>query len=387
MRIRAMPTAPINELRDFEARSNTSTLQREQRRRFLTSASAIAVAGPALAQSPAPAIPAHLSGTPGGAFSTQPWDGGARVDTGPYTVERVTFKSGGLDVVGNLFVPAGKGPWPAVAVIGPVAFVKEQAPLQYAARLVREGFAALIFDPRYHGESAGEPRRWESRKAKVEDLRAAVSFLAGRAEVNAGRLHLLGLCQGSNWAAEAAADEPRVRSVSLVAGHYLMPETAALYLGGPENVAMRIARAQESKAAFLRNGQVDYIPIVSLSDRDALLTPKPIHDFYYRWADRGPFAAHTGLWENRITRMSEADIWGHRVDEQLRRLNQPVLMVHSDRAASGPLIPRRLFDEIASKNKQAVWLEGRNQIQFYQDPMTIDMVVPHLARFFSRAAA
>jgi len=387
MQVDAMPTSPANEHRECEAKSNPSTRQREQRRQFITSAAVIALAGPAVAQSAAPAIPAHLSGTPGGAFSTQPWDGGARIDTGPYTVERVAFKSGGLDVVGNLFVPAGKGTWPAVAVIGPVAFVKEQAPLQYAARLAREGIAALIFDPRYHGESAGEPRRWESRQAKVEDLRAAVSFLAGRAEVNAGQIHLLGLCQGSNWAAEAAADEPRVRSVSLVAGHYLMPETAALYLGGPENVALRISRAQESKAAFLRNGQVDYIPIVSLSDRDALLTPKPIHDFYYRWADRGPFAAHTGLWENRITRMSEADIWGHRVDEQLRRLNQPVLMVHSDRAASGPLIPRRLFDEIASTNKQAVWLDGRNQIQFYQDPMTIDMVVPHLVRFFGRIAA
>jgi len=382
-----MPTAPTNEQRAFEANSGTSALQREQRRRFLVSASVIALAGPALAQSTAPATPAHLAGTAGAAFATQPWDGGARVDTGPYTVERVTFKSGGLDVVGNLFVPAGKGPWPAVAVIGPVAFVKEQVPLQYASRLVREGFAMLIFDPRYHGESAGEPRRWESRQAKVEDLRAAVSFLAGRAQVDAGRIHLLGVCQGANWVVEAAADEPRVRSVSIVAGHYLMPETAALYLGGPENVALRISRAQESRAAFLRNGQVDYIPIVSLSDRDALLTAKPIHDFYYRWADRGPFAAHTGLWENRITRMSEADIWGHRIDEQLRRLNQPVLMVHSDRAATGPLIPRRLFDEIASKNKQAVWLDGRNQIQFYQDPMTIDMVVPHLARFFVRAAA
>jgi len=382
-----MPTTPVNKHHEFEADANTSARQREQRRRFLVSASVIALAGPAVAQSTAPATPAHLAGTAGAAFTTQPWDGGARVDAGPYAVERVTFKSGGLDVVGNLFVPAGKGPWPAVAVMGPVAFVKEQAPLQYASRLVREGFAVLIFDPRYHGESAGEPRRWESRQAKVEDLRAAVSFLAGRAQVDAGRIHLLGVCQGTNWVVEAAADEPRVRSVSIVAGHYLMPETAALYLGGPENVALRISRAQESRAAFLRNGQVDYIPIVSLSDRDALLTAKPIHDFYYRWADRGPFAAHTGLWENRITRMSEADIWGHRIDEQLRRLNQPVLMVHSDRAATGPLIPRRLFDEIASKNKQAVWLEGRNQIQFYQDPMTIDMVVPHLARFFAGVAA
>lgn len=190
-----------------------------------------------------------------------------------------------------------------------------------------------------------------------------------------------------NWAVEAAADEPRVRSVAIEAGHYLMPDTAALYLGGPENVATRIARARESKAAFERSGRVDYIPIVSLTDRDALLTARPIYDFYYPWADRGPFAAHRGLWENRITRMSEADIWGHRIDDQLKRLDTPVLMVHSDRAASGPQIPRRSFEVIATKDKQAVWLEGRNQIQLYQDPLTIDMVVPHVAGFFTRKSA
>ena len=309
------------------------------------------------------------------------------MDTGSYRVERVVFKSGGLDVVGNLFVPGTDGRRPAVAVIGPVAFVKEQAPLQYASRLVREGFTVLIFDPRHHGESAGQPRRLESRTLKVEDLRAAVTFLAERADVNAKRISLLGVCQGVNWATEAAADDARVCSIALVAGHYLIPETAALYLGGLDKVAVRVEKAKASKALFDSSAQVDYIPIVSLTDDNALLTARPIHDFYYRWADRGPFAAHTGLWENRITRMSEAEIWTHRIDEHLRRLDKPALMVHSDRAASGAQIPRRLFELIASKDKQAVWLEGRNQIQFYQDPLTIDMVVPHLARFFGRYAA
>lgn len=351
-------------------------------------AAAAAMGGNAFAQSAsAPLTPAHLSSSPAGPFSTQPWGADGRVDAGTYSVQRVVFKSGGLDVVGNLFLPAGSGRKPAIAVMGPVAYIKEQAPLQYASRLANQGFATLIFDPRYHGESAGEPRRMESRSAKVEDLKAAVEFLAARPEIDASRVHLLGVCQGVNWAIEAAAEDRRVRSVSIVAGHYLMPETAALYLGGPENVAARLAKARESKAAFMASGQVDYIPIVSLTDKDALLTAKPIHDFYYHWADRGPFAAHRGLWENRITRMSEADIWGHRIDEQLKRLNKPVLMIHSDRAASGPQIPRQLFDVIATKDKQSVWLEGRNQIQFYQDPMTIDMVAPHLAKFYSRAGA
>lgn len=353
-------------------------------RRDWLAATAALVATPALSQPNAPAAPAHLAAQPGVPFATQPWNPQGRVDVGPYGVTRVVFSSGGIEVVGNLFVPAGAGPRPALALIGPVAYVKEQAPIQYASRLAREGFVTLVFDPRYHGESAGEPRRWESRRAKVEDLRAAVAFLAGRAEVDADRIGLVGICQGVNWAVEAAADDARVRSVSLVAGHYLMPETAVLYLGTAENVAARIERARQSRAAFEQSRQVDYIPIVSLTDRDALLTARPVHDFYYRWADRGPAAAHTGLWENRITRMSEAEIWGHRIDEQLQRLGKPTLMVHSNRAATGAQIPRRLFDGIASNDKQQVWLDDRNQIQFYQDPMTIDMVVPHLAAFHRR---
>nr|WP_295771611.1 alpha/beta hydrolase [Rhodoferax sp.] len=297
------------------------------------------------------------------------------------------FKSEGLDVVGNLFVPAGGAKKPGVVITGPVAYVKEQAPLQYASRLAREGYIALIYDPRYHGESAGMPRRLESRKAKVEDVQAAIAFLAERAEVDKARMSVVGVCQGMNWAVEATANTPSVRSVALVAGHYLMPEVAAMYLGNAENVATRIAKANESRAIFERTGQVNYIPIVSLTDPNALLAPRAIYDFYYRWADRGPFSAHTGLWENRITHMSEADIWGGRIDEQLKRLTAPALMVHSDRAASGPKIPRQMFEHIASKEKQAVWLEGRNQIQFYQDPMTIDMVIPHLTDFLRKYAA
>ena len=62
-------------------------------------------------------------------------------------------------------------------------------------------------------------------------------------------------------------------------------------------------------------------------------------------------------------------------------------MVHSDRAASGPKIPRQMFELIASKDKKAVWFEGRNQIQFYQDALTIDMVIPHLSEHFRKYAA
>ncbi|HPY42681.1 MAG TPA: alpha/beta hydrolase, partial [Thiolinea sp.] len=106
-----------------------------------------------------PTTPQHLQNTPQAEFRTQPWVD-QKLSAGSYRVERVSWQSQGTEVVGNLFLPEQIGAYPAVVIIGPVAYVKEQSPLQYASRLVREGFATLIFDPRFHGESSGEPRRF-----------------------------------------------------------------------------------------------------------------------------------------------------------------------------------------------------------------------------------
>lgn len=326
--------------------------------------------------------PTHLQNTSTGPFSTQPWRGGQRIDAGRYTIERVTYKSQGAEIVGNAFVPKVPGRKSAVVVIGPVAYVKEQSPMQYASRLVREGYVALVFDPRHHGESGGEPRRLESRRAKVDDLRASIDYLIQREDVDAQQIHVLGLCQGSNWAIEACTLDARVKALGLVAGHYLIPEVAALYLGSKENVAERLARAKAAREAFDQSGELRYIPVVSATDPQALLTAPVIREFYERWAYRGPFWNFHGLWENRILAMSETDIWGHQVDAVMQRLHTPTLMVHANRAASGPVIPRKLFEQIPASKKELVWLSDQNQMQFYEDPVTIDQVVPQLARFF-----
>lgn len=80
--------------------------------------------------------------------------------------------------------------------------------------------------------------------------------------------------------------------------------------------------------------------------------------------------------------MSEAAIWSHDVRAAMARLTTPTLIVHADHAASGE-IPRVLFETIPAGRKQLVWLESQNQLQFYEDPITIDQVVPHVARFLS----
>lgn len=367
----------------------TNTTRRDTLIALAAFSAGTAMTGPAHSQSVGGPLGGGplASGSPSGPFSTQPWIGGNRLQIAGYAVERVTYLSQNVPVVGNLFLPSGEGRKPAIIVIGPVGFVKEQAPLQYASRLVREGYVTLIFDPRFHGESGGEPRRFESGVEKVKDLSAAVDFLAQRQDVDPARIHVLGVCQGVNWTIEAAIVDTRIRAISVVAGHYLTPEVATMYLGAPANIENRLAKGRAAETRFKTSGQLDYINIVSPSltqpDPDALLTAPPIQMFYIRWADRTPFLAHRGLWENRLTAMSEHLIWGHRIDQAVPKLKTPTLMIHADRAASGGDIPRRLFAGIPTEKKELVWLGGQGQLQFYEDPLTIEQATPHIARFFA----
>ena len=333
------------------------------------------------ANDPAPTvIPAHLQNTPTGAFSTQTWGTQSFVDTGSYLIERVTLPSQGVGIVGNALVPKGAGKKPGLVVIGPVAYVKEQSPMQYATRLVKEGFVTVVFDPRFHGESEGTPRRFESRAAKVQDLRAVLDYLAQRPDVDADQLYVLGVCQGVNWAMEACTQDNRVKALGVVAGHYLVPQVAAMYMGSPEKVAERVTRGQQARARYEATGQVDYISIIGHAQ--SLLPAPVIAQFYSRWADRGPFWNFHGLWENRITAMSEADIWGHDVAEVMKNLHTPTLMIHANRAASGPAVPKELFALIPAKKKELVFMADQNQMMFYEDPLTIDAVAPKVVAFF-----
>ena len=303
-----------------------------------------------------------------------------------YKVEQASFNSNGTDIVGRLLLPERQGRSPAVTILGPVGFVKEQAPIQYATRLAKQGFAVLLFDPRFHGESGGEPRRFESGEAKTQDVIAAIDYLCTREQIDHDRIGALGICQGVNWTVRAANIDTRIRTVGLVAGHYLLPDVAINYLGSAENLANRLRKAKKARLTFESTGKVDYIHIVSPSldipDPEALLSFPAIQKFYIRWQDREQGLEHRGLWENRITTMSESLIWEYDVRPSLVQLATPLMMIHADRAATGPKIPRQLFETINSSSKELVWLENAGQIQFYEDPIVIDSAISHLSRFF-----
>ena len=314
-----------------------------------------------------PALPARGATTPPPASPSK-----GQPPMHPPTTERVQFTSGGEKVVGLLCLPEGGGaPRPGVVLLGPFGFVKEQSPAEYATRLAKAGFAALIFDPRCSGESGGTPRRHEDPAQKIADAQAAIRWLAARPEVDSARLGALGVCQGCSEMIAVAAAEPRIKALTLISGQYLYRENLEKFFGGGgPTLDQRIARGRAAKERYAAKGQVDYTEVVSLTDKAAGLPWPPIHDWYMPWTTEKWGAP--SRWENRYTTMSDAEVWTFDVDMHAQKLKTPTLIVHGEQSDGGPEAAQHVYARIPATDKRIDIVPGIFHTRFYDDPLVIE---------------
>ncbi|HUY29713.1 MAG TPA: dienelactone hydrolase family protein [Acidimicrobiales bacterium] len=306
---------------------------------------------------------------------------------GNYLVERVTFASSRLQLAGALHVPDGvPGPLPAVVILGPFAYVKEHAPLQYATRLADEGYLALAFDCSHHGESAGEPRRLEEPLRKVADVRAAIDYLAGRPDVDAERVVGLGIGEGAAEMLRASVDDERVRAVVAISGVYRDRENDVERAGGDDlrggrigfadaelRLAARLERARAATARFRDVDEVDYLPVVDPKRDDVALPGRDAWDWYNGRSGRG-------LWENRYAVMGDVAYLEFESLSAARDLRAPLLMVHGEHSY-GPSSARRHFDAATRVPKQLLSDAGTVHYDYFDDPSTIDRTVAGVAQW------
>jgi hypothetical protein len=284
-------------------------------------------------------------------------------------VERIEFACEDIRLVGQVRLPHGAGPVPAVVLTGPFTGVKEQVVGVYADRLTRAGFATLAFDHRGFGESGGR-RGHEDSQGKLADLRAAVGVLAAHPAVDADRVAAVGICLGGGYAVRAAAGDPRIRAVVGIAGGYNSPRYFADRMG---------IDAYRGTLAGLLARYDEELPAVTPDGAEAAMGGEEPYAYYGTARSAAPH------WANRVTRGSLYSLMTFDALGAAPLLGAtPLLIVHGKTDAyCAPELAEELYARAAGP-RELRWLDATRHIDLYDDERYVAEAVDATADFLHR---
>jgi dienelactone hydrolase len=208
----------------------------------------------------------------------------------------VQFKSGDAHCAGWLYRPAGADRPPIVVLGHGLGLVKEARLDAYAERFVGAGLAALAFDYRHFGASGGEPRQLLDVDHQLEDWAAAIAFVRGMAELDAGRVALWGTSFGGGHVIEAAARDGSIAAVVSQCPHTDGP--SALRAMDPRSSARVTALALRDRAGALLGRPPVMVRLAGPPGSAALMTAPDVEPGYLGIAPPGftnAVAARVGL--------------------------------------------------------------------------------------------
>jgi len=295
----------------------------------------------------------------------------------------ITFDSAGITVAGHLHLPDGPaGPHPAVVVGHPGTSVKEQTSGLYARRLAERGFVALAFDAAYQGESGGLPRGLEDPAQRVEDLKAAVSLLTTRSEVDPERIGALGICASGGYVLPATASDHRIKAVGTVSA---VDVARQFRLGADGTQDPAVFQAMLDAAAQARTAEArgEEPPVLALfpDTAEQARTMGGEHavegfDYYRTPRAQHPRAASSFTWSS-IDRMATFDAFA-----AVPLIGpRPLLMLAGTRAVTSWMSVEAF--QRATGPKQLHWIEGASHVDLYDRKQYVDPAVDLLADFFT----
>ncbi|MFC8447890.1 alpha/beta hydrolase [Kitasatospora sp. NPDC057223] len=304
------------------------------------------------------------------------------------TRSSVTFESAGTDIAAHLYLPGRRapGPLPVVVVGHPGTSVKEQSPALYAGQLAERGFLTLTFDAAYQGESGGTPRGLEDPAQRVEDFKAAVSYLTTRADVDTDRIGLLGICASGGYSLAAAGGDRRVRAVATVSGVDVARQFRLGADGTQDPAVFRglLDAAARARTAVARGEDPGALPIFpeTAEQAAALGGEHAVEGFEYYCTTRGRHdrSARSFAWPS-VDKLAFFDAF-HAVPLIGPR---PLLQVVGTRAVTSWMAVD--VHQRATGPKELHWIQGASHVDLYDRKEYVEPAVDRLAAFFTEHLA
>jgi dienelactone hydrolase len=255
----------------------------------------------------------------------------------------VRFASGGVACVGHVHHSAGgSGPVPCVVVGTGFGGTQDTPSIQAVARAFAEaGFAALTFDYRHFGESAGAPRQLVRVKGQQEDFHAAIRCARSHAGIDPERVALWGTSLGGGHVIAVAAADPRIAAVV----------AQVPFNGFPKRVEGRSAMATLRLLGAMTTDTVRgwlglapaYIRAVGpTGDLAVMASPE---------AQQTIDAMRSSHWRNEVAPRALFEMMRYKPSDRARRLDMPVLVCIAEHDRESPAALARQIAENAPRGE------------------------------------
>lgn len=275
----------------------------------------------------------------------------------------VSFDSKGLKCRGWLYLPddiEAAEKMPTIVMAHGFSAVKEQVLPEFAERFVNAGFAVLVFDYRYFGDSEGEPRCQLFPLEMVEDYRNAITWVCEQPHVDLDRIGVWGTSFSGGLVAYVGTFDRRVRAIVAQVPSIINAESRRAM--DPDKWDSVGEFLLQERIARYKTGTVNYMKVVAPEGEPCILPGKETYDAFMELKDLAP------NWRNQITLESLEKIREFNPASLIHLLAPTALLIiAAEKDSLIPLESVKAAYERAADPKELIVLPIKH-FDIYQDP-------------------
>ena len=303
---------------------------------------------------------------------------------GKVNLHRVNYQIDGIDVVANVYTPAGYDPkssYAAIVVAHPNGGSKDQVAGLYAQKLSEAGFVTIAFDARYQGESGGEPRRTDKPANRMGDIMGAVDFIQQYPGVDKDRIGAFGICGGGGYTFATAQVDKRIKAV----GTLSLFNTGDVRRNGYMRTQMNSIAERQREASLARQKEAagaepELAGFMNWTPEEARQIKVDLYRdgyFYYGVTHKSPNAPGTYL------KSSLMDMMAWDATDHADLIDQPLLIIAGEIADSRYMSEEAFAKASGTADKELFIVPGATHIRTYFVPEYVEQISAKIRSFFT----